>query len=181
VLVVIDFFTTEVWTWGRLVTYYVCFTGQGLALSCTNPERVTERSSVTNSSAGCCNTMIARPHKYGALTLLLCTVCTTNRERSTIKASLYLSDRCGTVEASIAVLCRGGIGMERQTLDKLEAAFEAVEKDLSGRVAELAVKSTSGTLSQEETAEYEQIVRLNDLLSLLKLQAEEYWAPRIAS
>ena len=71
--------------------------------------------------------------------------------------------------------------MERRTLDKLEAAFEAVEKDLSGRVAELAVKSTSGALSQGETAEYEQIVRLNDLLSLLKLQAEEYWAPRIAS
>jgi hypothetical protein len=71
--------------------------------------------------------------------------------------------------------------MERQTLDKLEAAFEAVEKDLSGRVAELAVKSTSGTLSLEEKAEYEQIVRLNDLLSILKLQAEEYWAPRIDS
>jgi hypothetical protein len=71
--------------------------------------------------------------------------------------------------------------MERQTLDKLEAAFEAVEKDLSGRVAELALKSTAGTLSQEDQAEYEHIVRLNDLLSLLKLQAQEYWAPRIAS
>jgi 5'-deoxynucleotidase YfbR-like HD superfamily hydrolase len=71
--------------------------------------------------------------------------------------------------------------MEKQTLDKLEAAIEAVEKDLSGRVAELAAKSSSGTLSQEEKSEYEQIVRLNDLLSLLKLQAEEYWAPRIAS
>jgi len=71
--------------------------------------------------------------------------------------------------------------VERQTLAKLESAFEAVEKDLSGRVAELAAKSTAGTLSQEEQAEYEQIVRLNDWLSLLKLQAEEYWAPRIAS
>jgi len=71
--------------------------------------------------------------------------------------------------------------VERQTLDKLESAFEAVEKDLSGRVAELAAKSTAGTLSQEEQAEYEQIVRLNDWLSLLKLQADEYWAPRIAS
>jgi hypothetical protein len=71
--------------------------------------------------------------------------------------------------------------MERQTLDKLEAAFEAVEKDLSGRVAELSAKSSSGTLSQEEQTEYEQIVRLNDLLSILKLQAEAYWAPRIAS
>jgi len=71
--------------------------------------------------------------------------------------------------------------MERQTLDKLAAAFEAVGKDLSGRVAELAAKSTAGTLSQEEQTEYEQLVRLNDWLSLLKLQAEEYWAPRIAS
>jgi 5'-deoxynucleotidase YfbR-like HD superfamily hydrolase len=71
--------------------------------------------------------------------------------------------------------------MQKQTLDKLEAAFEAVGQDLSGRVAELAAKSTSGKLSQEEQSEYEQIVRLNDLLSLLKLQAEEYWSPRLAS
>jgi hypothetical protein len=32
----------------------------------------------------------------------------------------------------------------------LEASFVAVEKDLSGRVVELAARSTSGTLSQEE-------------------------------
>jgi hypothetical protein len=60
--------------------------------------------------------------------------------------------------------------MEKQTLEKLEAAFEAVEKDLSGRVTELALKSTAGTLSQDEQAEYEHIVCLNDLLSVLKLQ-----------
>jgi len=71
--------------------------------------------------------------------------------------------------------------MEKQTLDKLEVAFKAVEHDLSGRVADLAAKSTAGQLSQEEKDEYEHIVRLNDLLSLLKLQAEEYWSPRIAS
>ena len=71
--------------------------------------------------------------------------------------------------------------MERQTLDKLEAAFAAVEKDLSGRVAELATKSTAGMLSPAEQVEYEHIVRFNDLLSMLKLQAEEYWAPRTAS
>ncbi len=71
--------------------------------------------------------------------------------------------------------------MKKQTLDKLEAAFKAVEKDLSGRVAELASKSASGNLSPEEKSEYEHIVHLNDLLSLLKLQAEEYWSPRIAS
>ena len=56
-----------------------------------------------------------------------------------------------------------------------------MEKDFSGRVTELARKSTAGTLSQDEQAEYEHIVRLNDLLSVLKLQTEEYWAPRIAS
>jgi len=71
--------------------------------------------------------------------------------------------------------------MEKQTLEKLDAALEAVEKDLSGRVTELALKSTTGTLSQDEQAEYDHIVRLNDLLSVLKLQTEEYWAPRIAS
>ena len=71
--------------------------------------------------------------------------------------------------------------MEKQTLDKLEAAIEAVRQDLSGRVADLAAKSTLGSLSHEEKAEYEHIVRLNDLLSLLKLQAEAYWSPRIAS
>lgn len=71
--------------------------------------------------------------------------------------------------------------MEKQTLDRLTAAFKAVEQDLSERVADLAAKSSSGRLSEEERAEYEQIVRLNDLLSMLKLQAEEYWAPRIAS
>ena len=31
--------------------------------------------------------------------------------------------------------------MQKQTLDKLEAAFEAVGQDLSGRVAELATKN----------------------------------------
>ena len=63
--------------------------------------------------------------------------------------------------------------MEKQTLDKLEAAIVAIEHDLSGRVTELAAKSASGVLSHAEKDEYEHIVRLNDLLSLLKLQAAE--------
>ena len=50
----------------------------------------------------------------------------------------------------------------------VNGAFKAVEKDLSVRVADLAAKSSSGRLSEEERAEYEQIVRLNDLLSVLK-------------
>jgi hypothetical protein len=80
-----------------------------------------------------------------------------------------------------SIIFSWGVVMKKQTLDKLEAAFEAVEKDLSGRVAELAIKSASGNLSHEEQAEYEHIVCLNDLLSVLKLQTEEYWTPRIAS
>ena len=71
--------------------------------------------------------------------------------------------------------------MGKQTLDQLTAAFKAVEEELSGRAGDLATKNSLGKLSTEERAEYEQIVRLNDLLSLLKLQAEHYWAPRIAS
>ncbi len=71
--------------------------------------------------------------------------------------------------------------MQKQTLDKLEAAIEAIGGELSERVADLAAKSSSGTLSSEEKSEYEQIVQLNDLLSLLKLQAEAFRSPRIAS
>ena len=83
--------------------------------------------------------------------------------------------------SEVELFCVWSVVMKKQTLDKLEAAFEAVERDLSGRVAELAVKSTDGKLSQEEQSEYEHIVRLNELLSLLKLQTEEYWSPRVAS
>ncbi len=71
--------------------------------------------------------------------------------------------------------------MGKQTLEQLNAAFKAVEKDLAGRATDLGAKCSSGKLSKDEQAEYEQIVRLNDLLSLLKLQAEQYWASRIAS
>ena len=71
--------------------------------------------------------------------------------------------------------------MGKQTLNQLTRAFKAVENELSERVTDLAAKSSSGKLTDKERAEYEQIVRLNDLLSLLKLQAEEYWTPRIAS
>jgi hypothetical protein len=85
------------------------------------------------------------------------------------------------VYSKIDVFCVWNLFMEKQTLDRLTAAFKAVEKDLSERVEELAGKSSAGKMSEEERAEYEQIIRLNDLLSLLKLQAEEYWAPRIAS
>jgi hypothetical protein len=71
--------------------------------------------------------------------------------------------------------------MEQRTIDQLEAALDAVRKDLAPRVEELAAKSTDGLLTPEEHCEYVEVVRLNDTLSLLKLQAEEFWAMRAAS
>ncbi len=74
--------------------------------------------------------------------------------------------------------------MEKQTLALLDSALEALRSDLSPRAEELAEKSTLDTLSaaeQAEYAEYAEIVRINDTLSLLKLQAEELSAQRVAS
>lgn len=71
--------------------------------------------------------------------------------------------------------------MEKRTLEQLEAALAAVGNDLSPRVAELAQKSTEGELSPEESQEYSEIVRLNHMLSLLKLQAEAFQSVRAAS
>jgi hypothetical protein len=48
-------------------------------------------------------------------------------------------------------------------------------------VEELATKSTEGVLTPNEREEYAEIVRLNDTLSLLKLQTEEFRAVRAAS
>jgi hypothetical protein len=41
--------------------------------------------------------------------------------------------------------------------------------------------STDGLLTPEESQEYAEIVRLNDMLSLLKLKAEAFWTIRAAS
>jgi hypothetical protein len=71
--------------------------------------------------------------------------------------------------------------MDKRTLEQLEAALSAVSQDLSPRVEKLAQKSTDGVLTPEEREEYAGIVRLNDTLSLLKLQTEEFWAVRAAS
>lgn len=71
--------------------------------------------------------------------------------------------------------------MEKQTLVLLDSALEAVRRDLSPRVDELAQKSVTGTLTPEELVEYAEIVRLNDTLSLLKLQAEDLSTLRTAS
>jgi len=74
-----------------------------------------------------------------------------------------------------------GVIMEKRTLEQLEAALEAVGNDLSPRVEELAQKSTDGLLTPEERQEYAEIVRLNDMLGILKLQAEAFWTIRAAS
>lgn len=71
--------------------------------------------------------------------------------------------------------------MEKRTLEQLEAALDAVSRDLAPRVEELAQKSTDGALSPEEHKEYAEVVRLNDMLSLLKIEAEEFWTMRAAS
>lgn len=71
--------------------------------------------------------------------------------------------------------------MEKRTLEQLEAALSAVSKDLAPRVEELAQKSTAGELTADEHQEYAEVVRLNDALSLLKLQAEDFWSVRAAS
>lgn len=81
----------------------------------------------------------------------------------------------------VALLAVRKYAMEKQTLELLDSALDAVRRDLSPRVEELARKSTSGTLTTEELAEYTEIVLLNDNLTLLKLQAEDLSAMRAAS
>lgn len=71
--------------------------------------------------------------------------------------------------------------MEKQTLALLDSAMEALRSDLSPRAEYLAQKSSAGTLSADENEEYAEIARINDTLSLLKLQAEELSAHRVAS
>lgn len=62
--------------------------------------------------------------------------------------------------------------MNPSTFVQLESAFETLKRDASGRAEELAQKSSAGTLSERERAELEGIVRLNDLLSALRLETE---------
>jgi hypothetical protein len=71
--------------------------------------------------------------------------------------------------------------MQKHTLDLLDTALEALREDLVPRVEELSRKSAAGTLTAEEQTEYSEIVRLNDTLSLLELQAEDLLAVRVAS
>jgi hypothetical protein len=65
--------------------------------------------------------------------------------------------------------------------EQLEAALETVGNDRSPRVEELAQNTTAGQLLPEENQEYAEIVRLTDMRSLLKLQAEAFSRLRAAS
>jgi len=72
-------------------------------------------------------------------------------------------------------------GLERRTLQQLESALAAVASELSGRVEELARKSSAGTLSEQEHEEYAEIVRMNDVLSALRAQAADSWSEQAQS
>jgi hypothetical protein len=71
------------------------------------------------------------------------------------------------IERIVAV----AVTVKKRTLEQLEAALDAVGNDLSPRVEELAQRSTEGQLTPEESQEYAEIVRPNDILCLLKLEA----------
>ena len=71
--------------------------------------------------------------------------------------------------------------MDQSTLEQLEAALDAVGRDLAPRIEELARRSTAGQLTDDERLEYTEIVRLNDMLSILKLETKDVWAVRAAS
>ena len=71
--------------------------------------------------------------------------------------------------------------MEKRRWNSSTAALDGVGHDLSPRVEELAQKSKDGELTLEEKQEYAENVRLNDMLSLLKLQAEALRTVRAAS
>lgn len=66
-------------------------------------------------------------------------------------------------------------------MEQLELALAAVSQDLASRVEELADKSSAGLLTPDERTEYGDIVRLNDLLSSVRLQVEELESHRVAS
>ncbi|HEX9983366.1 MAG TPA: hypothetical protein VGF69_08880 [Thermoanaerobaculia bacterium] len=65
--------------------------------------------------------------------------------------------------------------MEKETLDLLEAALEAVRGDLTPRVEELAEKSSAGTLTPEHA---ERVVQADDLGVLALLLGEIMHADR---
>lgn len=70
--------------------------------------------------------------------------------------------------------------MRQRILEQLAAALDAVGHDRSPRVEELARKTTEGQLTPEESQVYAEIVRLNDMLGLLELQADALRTVRAA-
>jgi hypothetical protein len=70
--------------------------------------------------------------------------------------------------------------VEKRTIEQITAVIDAFRRDVSGRAEELAEKSTAGTLTEEESKELARIVQMNELLSLLRIEAED-WPLRAAS
>jgi hypothetical protein len=62
-------------------------------------------------------------------------------------------------------------------LELLDAKIAEFRNVLAPLVEELAQKSASGTLSPEDLAEYERIVRLNDVMSEMMLECapDDFW------
>jgi hypothetical protein len=60
--------------------------------------------------------------------------------------------------------------MDKRTLEQLESALSRAGVDLAARVEELAAKCMAGELTPSKRAEFENVVRLNDLLSCPRLQ-----------
>ncbi len=66
--------------------------------------------------------------------------------------------------------------MHHETLEELEVALSKIGAELAPRASELAEKSSDGTLTPEERREYEDLVQLNNRLSLAKVEAQVVWA-----
>jgi hypothetical protein len=66
--------------------------------------------------------------------------------------------------------------LQQMDAELVAAVFDdEASKKLALRVEELAQKSTAGTLTPEEYDEYARIVRMNDVLSLMRVENEELW------
>ena len=97
--------------------------------------------------------------------------------RGRVKGGGRCASSCGVRGKSGAVLAivlkaRQGDdpGMDKRTLAQLESALSRAGVDLAARVEELAAKCMAGELTPSERAEFENVVRLNDLLSCTRLQ-----------
>ena len=89
---------------------------------------------------------------------------------------------CGPAGVGRLLSTQGHASLPAHGKANAGSAHRCARRDPRGSVAEaLAEKSTAGLLTPEEQREYAEIVRLNESLSLLRLQAEDLWTMRAAS